>query len=477
MRTLTTGSRVRNGLMGVVLTVLAIGVGQSLTTVPMLFALPKYYGEFSEAGGLNTGDVVRLNGMDVGSVTSIKVDDDRVRVGFTLGATIVGTDSRLSIRTDTILGKKTLEVDPQGSTALRANDTLPLGQSTTPYQIYDAFDDLARSTGGWDIESLRESLNVLSDTVTASSPQLSAALDGVAEFSDTIGTRDDQLNDLLDNADQVAAILGDRSDDINQLIVNAQALLAKFNAREAEIDALLGNVAAVSTQVAGVIADNPNLNAVLVQLRTLTQTLADNKTELTRTLATVDRFVGAISEAVASGPYFKVMVANLLPGQFLQPFIDAAFKNRGIDPQKFWGDAGLPAFQFPDPNGQRFPNGAPPPAPAPREGTPESAGPAVEKGSPCSYTPAVGALPTPGDPLPCSRETTGPFGDNPYGPNYGPPRVDASTPQPDSAPAPGVPAAALPGQPPPPVPGTPVPLPDAPPGARTAATPPAPTGQ
>lgn len=441
MRALNSGKLVRNGFMGIALTALVTGVGQSLTTVPMLFATPEYFGQFSESGGLNTGDVVRLNGMDVGSVTTIKVDGDRVRVGFTLGETVVGTESRVSIRTDTILGKKTLEVEPRGTTRLRASATLPLDQSTTPYQIYDAFDDLTRSTASWDIASLKESLNVLSDTVTASAPQLSAALEGVAEFSDTIGTRDEQLNDLLANADQVATVLGNRRDNINELVVNAQALLAKFNARQADIDTLLGNVTAVSTQVTGLIDDNPNLNAVLVQLRTLSETLVENKTKLTQTLATVDRFVGAISEAVSSGPYFKVMVANLIPGQILQPFIDAAFKERGIDPQKFWGDAGLPSFRFPDPNGQGFTNGAPPPAPTPLEGTPEFPGPAVEKGSPCSYTPGPGGMPTAGDPLPCSRETAGPFGDNPYGSNYGPPRVAVSEPQPGPVLAPGVPAA------------------------------------
>ncbi|MEH3140663.1 MAG: MCE family protein [Mycobacterium kyogaense] len=472
MRVLDSGKRVRTGLMGVVLTVLLTGVGQGFTTVPMLFATPEYYGQFADGGGLGPGDVVRLNGMDVGTVETIVVAGDRVRVGFTLGSARIGTDSRLSIRTDTILGKKTLEVEPRGTEPLAANGVLPLDQSTTPYQLSEAIDDLTKSTGGWDITSVRTSLDVLSETITASAPQLSAALDGVARFSDTIGTRDDQLTTLLSNADQVATVLGSRSSQINELMVSAQALLSKVNDRQAEIDALLGNVSAVSAQISGFIADNPNLDTVLVQLRQLTETLVANKANLTRTLASVDRFVGAISEAVASGPFFKVMIANLLPGQFLQPFIDSAFKKRGIDPQKFWGDAGLPAFRFPDPNGTRFPNGAPPPAPGVLEGTPEYPGPAVEKGSPCSYTPAPGALPTPADPLPCARETVGPFGPNPYGPDYGPPDVAASAPSPDTAPAPGIPAAAIPGQTSPAVPGAPVPLPPAPPGARTVPTPP-----
>ena len=36
----------------------------------------------------------------------------------------------------------------------------------------------------------------------------------------------------------------------------------------------------------------------------------------------------SLSEAIASGPYFKVMIVNILPPQLMQPFVDAAFKKR-----------------------------------------------------------------------------------------------------------------------------------------------------
>jgi phospholipid/cholesterol/gamma-HCH transport system substrate-binding protein len=35
---------------------------------------------------------------------------------------------------------------------------------------------------------------------------------------------------------------------------------------------------------------------------------------------------------VASGPFFKAYITNLLPGQFVQPFVDAAFSDLGLDP-------------------------------------------------------------------------------------------------------------------------------------------------
>jgi len=186
-------------------------------------------------------------------------------------------------------------------------------------------------------------------------------------------------------------------------------------------------------------------------------------------LSTLRNYTAALSEAVGSGPYFKVMIGNLLPYQILQPWVDAAFKKRGIDPENFWRSAGLPAFRFPDPNGKRFSNGAPPPAPPVLEGTPDHPGPAVAPGSPCSYAPPPELLPRPGNPMPCAGvdQNQGPFGPN--GPYPALPDVASSPPNPNGLPpTPGIPIAGRPGAPAPSVPGTPVPLPpEAPPGART----------
>ena len=290
-----------------------------------------------------------------------------------------------------------------------------MGQTTTPYQIYDAVFDVTKAAAGWDIDTVKRSLNVLSETIDQTYPHLSAALDGVARFSDTIGKRDEQFKQLLANANKVAAVLGNRSEQINRLAVNAQTLLAAVNERSAEIDYLLANVSQLSEQFAGFINDNPNLNHVLEQLNTISDVLVKHKTDLADVLITASKFMGALAEAIGSGPYFKVLVVNLVPYQILQPWVDAAFKKRGIDPEEFWRNAGLPAFRFPDPNGQRQPNGAPPPAPIPLEGTPDHPGPAVGPGSPCSYTPPADGIPTSANPLPCAGLTDGPFGPVPGG--------------------------------------------------------------
>jgi len=469
LRTLEPPNRVRIGALAIAVAVLVVGVGQSFSSLPMLFATASYYGQFTDSGGLNKNDKVRIVGMDVGTVQDVKIDGDHVVMKFTAGTRTIGTESRLAIKTDTILGKKVLEIEPRGTQPLRPNATLPIGQSTTPYQIYDAFFDVTKAAAGWNIETVKKSLNVLSHTIDQTYPHLSSALDGVAKFSDTLGKRDAQLKHLLTEARKVAGVLGDRSKQINALLVNAEELLAAFNERGRAIQALLVNVSSFSTQVRGLINDNPNLHHLLQQLSTVTDVLVAHKNDLVTVLTTLRNYTAALSEAVGSGPYFKVMIANLLPYQIMQPWVDAAFKKRGIDPENFWRSAGLPAFRWPDPNGTRFPNGAPPSAPPVLEGTPDHPGPAVAPGSPCSYTPPPELSPRPGNPMPCAGvdQGQGPFGPN--GPYPALPDVLSSPPNPSGLPAaPGIPIAGRPGAPAPAVPGTPVPLPPkAPPGART----------
>ncbi|MGF2946838.1 virulence factor Mce family protein [Mycobacterium sp. Lab-001] len=468
MRTLTEVNRGRIGLMGALVTLLAVGVGQSFTSVPMLFATPVYYAQFADTGGIGTGDRVEIAGVNVGLVRSLVIRGNRVLIGFSLPGRRIGTQSRVAVRTDTFLGRKNMQIQPRGSEPLQPNGILPSGQTTTPYQIYDAFVDVTKAATDWNIDLVKRSLNVLSETFDQTAPHLSAALDGVARFSETIGGRDEQIKQLLANANKVAGVLGDRSEQVNGLLVNAETLLGAFRERSQALSIVLANVSAVSAQVSGLINENPNAHHVLAQLGTVSDELVKRKSELADVLVLLSRYTASLTEAVASGPFFKAIVANLMPYQVLQPWVDAAFKKRGIDPENFWRSAGLPAFRWPDPNGTRFPNGAPPPAPPALEGTPDHPGPAVGPGSPCSYAPPADALPRPSNPLPCMVSDQGPFGTDAGG-FLTPPDIQASPPHPGGTPpTPGIPSAARPGDTPPDVPGSGVPLPaHAPPGART----------
>jgi len=52
----------------------------------------------------------------------------------------------------------------------------------------------------------------------------------------------------------------------------------------------------------------------------------------------LDAFAMSLGESVSSGPFFNAYLGNLLPGQFIQPFVDAAFSDLGLDPKRAAAD-------------------------------------------------------------------------------------------------------------------------------------------
>ena len=143
-----------------------------------------------------------------------------------------------------------------------------------------------------------------------------------------------------------------------------------------------------------------------------------------------------LGESVASGPFFKAYVANLLPGQFVQPFIDAAFSDLGLDPNVLvpsqltdppTGQPGTPALPVPfprtgqggephltlpdaitgNPGDPRYPYREPLPAPPP--GGPPPGPPALAPPGMASNpdpTPAPIYVPAPGEVAPTTGGRT-----------------------------------------------------------------------
>ena len=77
-----------------------------------------------------------------------------------------------------------------------------------------------------------------------------------------------------------------------------------------------------------------------------------------KSIKRLNAYAMSLGESVSSGPFFKAYLANLLPGQFVQPFIDAAFSDLGLDPHVLspsqrldpqTGQPGTPALPMPFP--------------------------------------------------------------------------------------------------------------------------------
>lgn len=101
------------GLVSVGYLILAIGEFQ-------VFSQNRYlvHGFFSSATGLKTGARVEIAGVEVGTVSKISIDKERLvaKVAFTIEKTIeLSEDSIVSVKTSGIIGEKYLDILPGGS--------------------------------------------------------------------------------------------------------------------------------------------------------------------------------------------------------------------------------------------------------------------------------------------------------------------------------------------------------------------------
>lgn len=419
------------GAVGALVVVAVVAAAFSYDKLPFIKGTTDYSAYFAEAGGIKPGSEVRVSGLEVGKVSDIELQGDKVLVGFTVKDDVpLGDRTEAAIKTETVLGTKMLEITPRGDGNLEG--TIPVERTTSPYDLPTALGDLTTAISGLDTAQLSNSLSTLADTFKDTPPDLKVALEGVAKFSDTLGTRDAQLRNLLANANKVAGVLAKRSDQIAGLVVNTNALLAELLTQRNSIDALMNNLAAASAQISGVVADNrTQLKPAVDKLNGVLGILDGHKQELQRTLYLLRRYAMSFGEVLGSGPFFKASLVNLIPGQFSQPFIDAAFSDLGLDPNVLLpselvdpgtGQPGTPPLPMPyprtgqggepnltlpeaitgNPGDPRYPYREPLPAPppgGPPPGPPAPFPPGV--GSPTGptpvYVPAPGEVPPPTD--------------------------------------------------------------------------------
>ncbi len=317
------------GAVGIALIVGLVAAALGNQKLSFLNHNNSYTAYFADAGGLFEGAIVQVSGYPVGKVSRITLDDTGVLVSFTVPGNIrLGQSTQAAIRTKGLLGTKELDVIPNGGGQL--SGPIPMERTQSPYQLPDALGELATTISGVDTHQLSDSLAALAQTFADTPPQLRSAVQGVARFADTLNARDAQLRTLLDNAAKATGVLAARTDRIVSLVRDTNALLAALQTQSTALDEITGNISAVSTQLKQFIADNrQQLKPTLDKLNDVLALVDTRKERIQQAIKGLNNYALAMNETVSSGPFFKAYVVNLLPGQFVQPFIDAAFSDLG----------------------------------------------------------------------------------------------------------------------------------------------------
>ncbi|MDL9936498.1 MCE family protein [Gordonia sp. ABSL1-1] len=361
-------TRVQIGVIGIVVTSMVVITAMQMDKLPFLSPISTYSAYFDDAGGLVTGDIVSVAGINVGTIESIELADTdqgkKVKVGFRMQDTVeIGNQSQAAIKTETVLGRRNLTLIPNGGERLKPGDSIPVGQTISPYSLQDALEGASSTIEETDTDQLNQALRVLSVTFSDTPSQVQGAVNGVARLSKAVADRDNELRTLLSKANQVSRIVGDRNQQINRLLIDANSLLGEVQMRRAALAQLITGLRDVSRQLSGFITENnEQLKPVLEKFNRLTQIFIDKEVDLKKTIDRLGPFANTLGEAVASGPNFDSLVGVSAFGDYTAMFM-AALQRKYPQLWKLLMRSGNPIL--PHNWGPAAPYGSEPPRPKP----------------------------------------------------------------------------------------------------------------
>jgi phospholipid/cholesterol/gamma-HCH transport system substrate-binding protein len=316
---------IRTGIFGIALVVCIVLVCFGYARLPFWPQGKPYVAYFADAGGISPGNDVRVSGIKVGRVNDVALAGDTAKVTFTVERKIrVGDQSLVAIKTDTILGEKSLAVKPAGG---GTSTTIPLGRTTAPYTLNAALQDLGENASELDKQQFAQALGVLTDALHDATPQLRQALDGVAALSRSINANDEALGQLLARAKSVTKVLADRAGQVNQLVLDGNQLFAALDARRAALSNLIAGIDGVSKQISGFVADNRReFNPALKKLNLVLDNLLQRREHISEALRRLPPYATALGEVVASGPGFHINLYGLPPAPIGAMLLDTYFQ-------------------------------------------------------------------------------------------------------------------------------------------------------
>lgn len=306
----------RMGLIGTALLIGGLLLALNVKSIPGFNGATTYRAEFADASGLAVGDSTQIAGVKVGEVTSISLGEGKVDVEFDVdrGSVTLGDDTSVAIKVETALGRRYLEITPGNHGQLAADSTIPISRTTSGYDITRALEEVTGKVSETDTANLSGALDQIVAVENELPPDLKSSLDGLSRLSDTVASRDEELRRLLAGAADVSGILAERDAQVAALFGQGQTLFAALNNRSDTIHRVLVQSRQVADALTGLARDNSaTLGPTLDRLRTLVTTLNTNYDNIDASLTGLERFTKQVGEAVGSGPFFGVLLHNIVP--------------------------------------------------------------------------------------------------------------------------------------------------------------------
>lgn len=237
---------------------------------------------FTNAAGISNGTTVMVAGVNVGSVTSVKVDGNAVDATMSVNNGVqLPHITRAAVEVETLLGVVDVTLEPVSGW----NDPLKSGAFITDtsvptefYQLQNTAHSLLSKTNAQALNSLVTSLaNITQDK----QQQVAQIISGLGALTTTVDQRSGQVSQLIDSANALSTTLASRDQQLLSIVNNLDTVSTGLASNNQALSNLITNVDSMASQTNSLVSqDSPALNSLLSSLHTDLNVVSQHQDDL-----------------------------------------------------------------------------------------------------------------------------------------------------------------------------------------------------
>lgn len=295
--------------------VITLSVTATLLDLKIGQPTASYHAMFVNATGLQSGDTVRIAGIEVGKVNKVYLKGYQAEVDFSLAnAQHMTTTTTATIAFQNLLGQRYLSIDPgsPGGSPMKAGGTIPLVQTNPGLDLTAVFTGFQPLLAALNPDQVNQLTGSIIAVFQGESGSVANLVSQTAALTSNLAQRSTVINQVLDNLTPLLTQVNGSDAQLGTLIDSFDGVVRGLADTKTQLGAAITGGAALTKNVSTLISSSqPYIDQDLSKLVGATRTLQVNEGPIANVLRDLTPFLAALNRVANQGSYLSVYVCDL----------------------------------------------------------------------------------------------------------------------------------------------------------------------
>ncbi|MFC7217708.1 MCE family protein [Streptomyces polyrhachis] len=275
-----------------------------------------YRARFTDTMGLNAGDSVRVAGVKVGEVESVKVVDRRyAQISFTVReGRRLPASSTAAIKYLNMVGQRFVELEPGDGPLdkqLAPGATIPIERTKPALDLTQLFNGFQPLFAGLSPADTNKLAGEIVQVLQGEGATVESLVRTVGSLTSTLAKKDKVIGEVIDNLTTVVDTVNERQTEFNDLLVTLQELVSGFAGDRKPLGDALQAMGDLTTSTADLVGDGrAPLKEDIRQVGRVSDRLADNAPLLEDFLAKAPVKMRTLGRLASYGSWFNLYLCE-----------------------------------------------------------------------------------------------------------------------------------------------------------------------